>query len=63
MTVEKRFGRTVLIETMLDPRCLLVLYNQTASEQNAAGKEQLALWSDSVLAGVAAPSCIGAPKS
>ena len=63
VTVEKRFGRTVLIETMLDPRCLLVLYNQTASEQNAAGKEQLALWSDSVLAGVAAPSCIGAPKS
>ena len=57
VTVEKRFGRPAVIGTMLDPRCLLVLYNQAASEQNAAGKEQLPLWSDSVLAGVSAPSC------
>jgi len=57
VTVEKRFGRPALIETMLDPRCLLVLYNHAASEQNAAGKEQLPMWSDSVLAGVSAPSC------
>jgi hypothetical protein len=55
--VEKRFGRPALIETMLDPRCLLVLYNRAASEQNAAGKEQLPLWSDTLLAGVSAPSC------
>ena len=47
--VEKRFGREELIKTMLDPRRLLVLYNQSAVEQNAAGKEQLPLWSDEVL--------------
>ena len=62
VTVEKRFGRPALIETMLDPRCLLVLYNHAASEQNAAGKEQLPLWSDSVLAGVSAPSCAATAK-
>lgn len=47
--VEKRFGREELIKTMLDARRLLVLYNQSAVEQNAAGKEQLPLWSDEVL--------------
>jgi hypothetical protein len=47
--VEKRFGRPALIETMVDPRKLLVLYNRAAAEQNAAGKEQLPLWSDELL--------------
>jgi hypothetical protein len=47
--VEKRFGRPALIETMVDPRKLLVLYNRAAAEQNAAGKEQLLLWSDELL--------------
>ena len=36
--VEQRFGRSVLIETMLDPRRFLVLYNQAAAEQNAPGR-------------------------
>jgi len=47
--VEKRFGRPALIETMVDPRKLLLLYNRVAAEQNAAGKEQLSLWSDELL--------------
>jgi hypothetical protein len=47
--VEKRFGRDTLIDTMLDPRRLLLLYNQTASEQNARGKAQLPLWSEEIL--------------
>jgi hypothetical protein len=47
--VEKRFGREALIQTMLDPRRLLVLYNQAAAEQNRAGKAQLPLWSEEVL--------------
>ncbi len=47
--VERRFGRPALIDTMLDPRRLLALYNQTAAEQNAAGKDHLPLWSEEVL--------------
>ena len=47
--VEKRFGRKALIQTMLDPRRLLVLYNQAAAEQNARGHEQLPLWSEEIL--------------
>ena len=59
VTVEKRFGRPALIQTMLDPRCLLVLYNRAASEQNAGGKQPQPLWSDAVLEGVGAKSCGG----
>jgi hypothetical protein len=58
--VEKRFGREELIKTMLDPRRLLVLYNQSAVEQNAAGKEQLPLWSDEALKEVNATARSGA---
>jgi len=47
--VEKRFGRDALIQTMLDPRRLLALYNQAALEQNARRKEQLPLWSEEIL--------------
>jgi len=52
--VEKRYGHEALIETMLDPRHLLVLYNQAAAERNAAGKETLPLWSAEVLTGLQA---------
>jgi hypothetical protein len=55
--VEKRFGRPALIATMLDPRCLLVLYNRAATEQNAAGKPPLPLWSEDVLSAVQAGAC------
>lgn len=51
-TVEKRFGRAVLIECMADPRQLLAKYNEAAAEQNAAGKEKLPLWSTEVLQAV-----------
>jgi hypothetical protein len=47
--VEKRFGRRRLIDTMLDPRQLLVLYNQAARDLNAANKERRPLWSEDML--------------
>lgn len=47
--VEKRFGRKVLIDCMLDPRQVLARYNQAATELNASGKEHLALWSPDLL--------------
>lgn len=52
--VEKRFGRDTLIQTMLDPRKLLVLYNQAAAAQNASGKDKLPLWSEEILNAVQA---------
>ena len=55
--VEERFGRQALIGTMLDPRCLLVLYNWAAAEQNAAGKPPLPLWSEEILNAAHAGSC------
>jgi hypothetical protein len=58
--VEKRFGRQALIDTMLDPRCLLVLYNRAAAEQNAAGKPTLPQWSQDILSAVHAGTC-GSP--
>jgi hypothetical protein len=60
--VERRYGRTVLIRAMLDYRCLLALYNQAAAEQNAAGKQQLPLWSATVLSHVDAGTC-GVPST
>jgi len=47
--VEKRFGRKVLIDCMLDPRELLVRYNQAAEERNRADGEKLALWSPELM--------------
>jgi len=55
--VEKRFGRQALIGTMLDPRCLLVLYNRAAAEQNTVGKPPLPLWSEEILTTVHADTC------
>jgi hypothetical protein len=55
--VEKRFGRPALIGTMLDPRCLLVLYNRAAAEQNGAGKPPLPLWSEDIFSAVHAGTC------
>jgi len=47
--VEKRYGRKVLIDCMLDPRQLLAHYNQAATEFNERGKDHLALWSPDLL--------------
>jgi hypothetical protein len=54
--VERRFGRDVLIQTMLDPRLLLVRYNQAAREQDRRNKEPLPLWSEQLLEQVQAPT-------
>jgi hypothetical protein len=54
--VEKKFGRAVLIQTMLDPRKLLLFYNKAAIEENKKQKEQLPLWSTEILDQVQAPS-------
>ncbi len=58
--VEKRFGRKVLIDCMLDPRELLVRYNQAAEERNRGG-EKLALWSPELLQKIGTRS--GGPSS
>ena len=47
--VEKRYGRKVLIDCMLDPRELLARYNVAAKETNDRGVEKLALWSPELL--------------
>ncbi len=46
--VEKRFGRKVFTDCLLDPRLLLVRYNQVATEANGNGAA-LALWPESLL--------------
>jgi len=61
--VEKRFGRTVLLECMADPRQLLARYNQAAREANAAaGAVPLPLWSEQLLAALADPSPASADR-
>ncbi len=46
--VEKRFGREAFTDCLLDPRLLLVRYNQVATEANRNGAA-LALWPESLL--------------
>jgi hypothetical protein len=53
-SVEKLFGREVLIECMADPRHLLAKYNEAATKQNATGKDKLPLWSPEILKAVKA---------
>jgi len=53
--VERHFGRAVLVECISDPRQLLAKYNQAATKDNAAGKENLPLWSPELLEAVSAP--------
>jgi len=50
--VEQRYGRTLLVECMSDPRTLLLTYNRAAAEQNAAGKPELPLWSPELMKAV-----------
>jgi len=47
--VEKRFGRKVLINCMVDPRELLFRYNHAAKEINQRGEDKLALWSPELM--------------
>ena len=53
--VEKRFGRKVLIDCMLDPRQLLARYNQAATEINERDPKKLALWSPELLQKIQMP--------
>jgi len=53
--VEKRFGRSALIQCMLDRRLLLVRYNQAAEDLNRKNNEKLPLWSTELLDLVHAP--------
>jgi hypothetical protein len=46
--VEKRFGRKAFTDCLLDPRLLLVRYNEVAAEANKSGAS-LALWPDSLI--------------
>jgi hypothetical protein len=46
--VEKRFGRTVFTDCLLDPRLLLVRYNEVAAAANRNGAA-LTLWPQSLL--------------
>lgn len=47
--VERRYGRPVLIECMLDPRQLLARYNAAAADAMRAGGPSLATWSPDLL--------------
>jgi hypothetical protein len=47
--VERRYWRDALIQTMLDPQRLLVLYNQATAELNASSQQKLPLWSEQML--------------
>ena len=48
--VERKYGRPVLLECMLDPRKLLSFYNAIALEANAKNGATLATWSPELLA-------------
>jgi hypothetical protein len=52
--VEKRYGRAAFNDCLLDPRLLLVRYNEVAREANAAGAS-LATWSPELLEKLKAP--------
>jgi hypothetical protein len=47
--IEKRYGRKVLIDCMLDPRELLARYNHAAEELNRGTGDRLALWSPELM--------------
>lgn len=49
VTVEKCYGRKLLLETMLDPRLLLIHYNRAVQELNSKCESPLPLWSQEIL--------------
>ena len=61
--VEKRFGRKVLIDCMLDPRDLLSRYNQAATEINEHDPKKLPLWSSNMLQKFRTSPGVTTPKS
>jgi hypothetical protein len=49
VVVERRFGRDMLIEAMVNPPLLLAQYNRAAREYNRTHADTLALWSPELL--------------
>jgi hypothetical protein len=47
--IEKTYGRSKLIESFCDQRKLLSTYNQAAEKYNRSSRDQLALWSNSLV--------------
>ena len=52
VTIERVYGREVLIECMCDKRKLLSTYNEAALKHRRSSGEQLALWSQSLVKGI-----------
>ena len=50
--IEKTYGRAKLIECICDQRKLLLTYNKAAARHNLTSREQLALWSSSLIKGI-----------
>ena len=50
--IEKTYGRAKLIECICDQRKLLSTYNEAARQHNRQSREQLAVWSDSLISGI-----------
>ena len=49
VVIEKTYGRAKLIECFCDQRKLLSTYNQAAEKHNRSSRDQLALWSNSLI--------------
>jgi hypothetical protein len=49
VTIERRYGRAVLIQCMEDPRLLLDRYNEAAADHNRTQADTLARWSPVLL--------------
>ena len=50
--IEKTYGRRTLVDCICDQRKLLTTYNQAARKHNRTSREQLRLWSASVINGI-----------
>ncbi|HSD30674.1 MAG TPA: DUF5700 domain-containing putative Zn-dependent protease [Gemmatimonadales bacterium] len=53
LTIERRYGRAVLIQCMEDPRLLLDRYNEAAAGHNRTHADTLARWSPTLLSAIA----------
>lgn len=53
VTIERRYGRAVLIQCMEDPRLLLASYNEAAADHNQTHADTLARWSPALLRAIA----------
>ena len=49
VTIEKAYGRQRLIDSLCDPRRLLITYNEAAARANRSASEPLAVWSPALI--------------